>query len=403
MRPSCLVFGLALAIANPALAGSSLCVETWGTDNPACGASATPCATIGQAVMNAAPNNTIIVGPGRYPGDIDLDKEKLKLESTAGARATVLVGGTNEVVLISADQVRFGKERKGFTVTASSSAGVRVSGGADGVNIAGIRAIENDGVGFNIRGTNHDLTANEARDNGDGAGNDHGFLLDGSGHVLEDNVSTGNGASGFHNNSDGTTLTHNLARGNDNGDGFNETGSETFSTNSYRHNVADDNDGHGFFIGGHRVAFKGNIATQNGGDGFRVLGLARSHVFEENLAIGNAVTGFFEENGPRGVLKYVGNVAEGNGLDGYYILTEDADGTSGVLFRKNSAYNNARCGLVNDSGGVLTTFKTWWGTTVPQGVKPIMPGFEFCNGAFAITVPNPATSPHPVKVKGGGL
>src|SRR5678815_3714192 len=104
------LFAIGLAVpllADPA--GATTYVAVNGIDGPGCGTKAAPCRSIAQGVENAAPEDTVIVGPGRYgdndgdgtidPGDelgfpfcgclLGIDKPVTVL-SSAGAAATVI-------------------------------------------------------------------------------------------------------------------------------------------------------------------------------------------------------------------------------------------------------------------------------------------------------------------------
>ncbi len=61
----------AVAWGQPAMAaGSTIHVETTGTDTPTCGSTATPCATIPYAFnVRAASGDTIEVGAGTFDSD----------------------------------------------------------------------------------------------------------------------------------------------------------------------------------------------------------------------------------------------------------------------------------------------------------------------------------------------
>src|SRR5262249_43002442 len=113
---------LAMALAIPSIARSAtLHVANTGTDGPACGATATPCRSIGNAVANAVSGDTIMVGPGLYSADLDRDGSRsepgeepvlltidkaVTILSTFGASSTVIEGaGIN----IAASNVTFGK------------------------------------------------------------------------------------------------------------------------------------------------------------------------------------------------------------------------------------------------------------------------------------------------------
>ena len=53
-----------LILARYAQAGT-LAVANHGVDGPTCGAKASPCRSISNAIANASPGDKIVVGPGR--------------------------------------------------------------------------------------------------------------------------------------------------------------------------------------------------------------------------------------------------------------------------------------------------------------------------------------------------
>jgi hypothetical protein len=60
-----LPLGTAAADASPMHARSTLTVATTGSDSGNC--RSRPCKTLGYALTQAGPNNTIIIAPGTYP------------------------------------------------------------------------------------------------------------------------------------------------------------------------------------------------------------------------------------------------------------------------------------------------------------------------------------------------
>lgn len=142
---------LTLAIAGP-IEAATLYVAHTGVDSPSCGPSDNQCRSISWAIANAAPGDTILVGPGRYgdlnkngtlgePGEesgspfcvcVLLVNKNVTVISSAGAAATFIDGtGPNvgEIVDIVTDGGTFGQPGKGFTVAKSRLGPVQVSHG----------------------------------------------------------------------------------------------------------------------------------------------------------------------------------------------------------------------------------------------------------------------------------
>lgn len=158
------VVGLALALcAYPVTIGTTaaaaaLWTSNVGSDSANCGASASPCRSISQAIVNAAEGDTIWVGPGHY-GDVNGDgtftgpgdeqpnpnagleliaqgcivciTKPLHIYSTNGAALTVIEGngsstGSHSTVMILHDGVDFGAEDHGFTITGGNTHGVTI-------------------------------------------------------------------------------------------------------------------------------------------------------------------------------------------------------------------------------------------------------------------------------------
>jgi hypothetical protein len=89
---------LAIALAIPTAARSvTLQVANTGADGPSCGSVATPCRSIGNAVANAVPDDTILVGPGIYSADLDKDG----VQSEPGEEPVILTIDKAVKVLVS--------------------------------------------------------------------------------------------------------------------------------------------------------------------------------------------------------------------------------------------------------------------------------------------------------------
>ena len=98
------VLGAPAAIATPGTpapsdlhaASGTLFVSTRGSDATGCGAASSPCRTIGQAVTNAAPGNTVKVLRGTYPEMVTVTKPL----TLTGSDATIDATGKNNGVLV---------------------------------------------------------------------------------------------------------------------------------------------------------------------------------------------------------------------------------------------------------------------------------------------------------------
>ena len=324
--------GLGLAaLAGTAEAGT-LNVANNGQDSTTCGAAASPCRSISQAIANAVAGDRIVVGPGRY-GDLDgsgtftpatgeeaaevgsgmikVDKA-VTIESRAGAGATVLdAGGASSlgVVWIQSSGVVFGRAKKGFTLTGGDYFGLGTSG--SGVTIAGNLATGNRGAGFRVDASGSTLTGNLASDNGG-----DGFLLpqaSSSGHLLTGNLATGNRS--------------------------------------------------GFIIAGSDHRLSGNVASNNGNTGFLLLGTG--HALTGSLAASNNLVGIH-------VLSGTGHTVTGNGVYGNQAGGILAEVTAVTITQNNIMGNDptSNCGFVNTSGGAITVPGNFWGAPGGPGADP---------------------------------
>ncbi len=313
---------------------AKLQVAVNGTDGPECGASvATACRTIRRAIMNAAPGDTIEVGPGRY-GDVDGDgafaspgdeaaevdagcdclvrvppAKPVVIVSRLGASATILdAGGAGiDVVQIDAAGATFGKLKKGFTLTGSADAR-GLDSGAFALTVGGNVAVANGSHGFRVQEDRAVVVGNQALSNGAS-----GFFLDGANDALiRRNVAVGNGD-----------------------DGFSQV---------------------------NRALVVENVSIRNGNDGFDQQG--DDVVYRTNTALGNGTAGFDLNEGDRTIV--VGVLAQGNGTG------IQVDG-SGTVITKSSVVANRGPGiLVEDEGQGLTVSKTNVFGNGPSVVDPAL-------------------------------
>ena len=313
-----------------------------GEDSPGCGRKAKPCRSIGQAIRNAAPGDTILVGPGRY-GDLNSDNDfddpgeepaqpnvgfgcvvcvdkRVRVLSTDGAAATIVDGGNPVsdfpyVVFISASGVTFGERNRGFTIKEGQLIGLGAN--AFDVRVVGNVALNNPNVGFSS------VKSIYASDNL-AVGSDFGFSFEGD-VVLRNNIATGNRLIGFHLGGPNGSL---LAIGN------------TASANLQ-----------GFHVDGSPLVLRNNIASGNT-DGFHV-------------------------DGPD--LTFVRNAALGNKLAGVYVGPSVTQNSSRI--HRNNIFGNSmfsfdvatNCGLVNQYGNTIDATNNFWGAASGPGtILPIM-------------------------------
>jgi len=227
-------------------------VATSGVDGPGCGAAASPCRTITQALGSAVAGDRIVVHPGNYSDDVDGDgtfgepgEEVLSLnfgpgiriESTDGAVATAITRRSTapgQNVNIAGDGVQFGRLNKGFTLRVSggvNTTGLSVTGGT-GIVVAGNVMTGPVNIGFGVLGgttlrDNRVLCSSTASglgffvalgtgivmDRNLVQGCNQGFIAAGSDIVIERNLAIANGGPGF-NLGDFAEFTRNAAIGN---------------------------------------------------------------------------------------------------------------------------------------------------------------------------------------------
>jgi hypothetical protein len=353
-----IAIGIALSQAGFAAHAAATFVAANGVDSATCGASATPCRTIAQAIDNTAAGGAVAVRPGVY-GDVDANGQldgngeepgtaqavilivkPIRLYSTAGADLTIIRGGysRNAVLEISGDNVTLGGREAGFTVTGGIQRGVSAAGNQ--VAVIGNVAIRNAGTGFDLTSTGV-LTATE--------------------------------------------------------------------------NSASDNDLQGYFLRSFTtgyVAFRKNRSISNGSAGVRVLGVDARHQIVGNVIsaedhgielgqspsriygnrlVGNNIGITIEMGPPYSTMAatIVRNdiIGSNAGGIGYFVF----DGLiPGVTIRENNLFGgsvsieyNVGCGLINNTSYQVDMRNNYWGAASGPGPKP---ADAPCNGP-ALTTP----------------
>src|SRR5207245_1738753 len=145
--------------------------------------------------------------------------KQLTLQSSDGAGVTVLDASGADIsgMVVSADGVILGGQRRGFTIVNARRWGLVVN--ANGVTVAGNLA------------------------NGNGINGNVAFSIHGTGNIVVDNAAINNANTGFQIGGDGSTVTGNVAS--DNLQGFDVSASGQFTQN-----VASGNRTHGLALNG---------------------------------------------------------------------------------------------------------------------------------------------------------
>ena len=389
------VAALMMLLAEAPVSGATLQVSSNGADSAACGAS-NPCATLQQAVANAAAGDLILVGPGRYAGAI-VDK-KVKLWSSAGTGAAVL---TSQMVLAT-DGITFGLLGKGFSFAIAgpvadpliqvAGADVTVRGNVlggylTGVAVSGAGAIVRDNTLSNLS-TGVTVGAPDAiiRDNSfngcpvairivsSGAtvrGNRIGMNLGGSGIVLdgassgadvEENRITSTDGPAVRISGVGHLLRRNVAQGS-----FTAFIGEAGAGDvQLVENVVRGSSFQGFAInGGSDWVLLRNAVLGCNGNGFAVNTAAGTSVaLEGNTAIGCSGSGFqIQGSGDYTLAGTTAINCSGNGID-LQFLNGSTTVTGGNI------YGNGICGLQGPSFTTIAAEDIYWGAASGPGPDP---------------------------------
>lgn len=305
-----------------------------GSDGPSCGSSASPCRSISAAIANAAAGDKVVVRPGVYSDDLDLDGnygesgeepwaitvgKAIAVESTGGAAATLIrkVHTPSGAVDVRASGARFGKVSRGFTVKVPG--GVNSSGisiiNAPGAVVAGNVVTGPINFGISVTGTDA-----EVRDN---------------------RVICTNGSSGL---------------------------------------------GVALLLAPNARLDRNTVA----GCGLAFAGSGTGLVLTRNLAIDSATSGFSLV----AFASFTKNAAIGNGSNGLLLNPGAAPGliTGNAFIGNGSSFGN--CGIANSSGTLVTAAGNFWGAATGPGPDP---ADQACDsvGSTTITTPFSTTDPTP--------
>jgi len=330
LQPVVRIVAVSLLVILPFPAAAiTLTVSNTGVDSPTCGPTASPCRSITRAVLNSMPGDRVLVGPGVYSDDLDVDGlfgeageepgavnigvAGLTVESTGGAAGTLIRrrgGAPSDGIVITASDVEFGKASKGFTVvTLGNVNSAAISAVASGVEVVG--NVIAGPVNFSIGSTANDGLFKDNRIVCSSGAGSAFFLVLGTGSRIDRNTVQGC-QSGFLVSGAGNVITRNLAIGN--------------------------------------------------GVGFGLTDFAE---FSRNAALANTTTG----------------------------ASLGSSGTPGLIFGNTFAGNGtafgSNCGLTNNTGGAVTAAGNFWGAATGPGADP---ADQVCNSFSSTTITSPVAT-----------
>jgi parallel beta-helix repeat protein len=226
-----------------------------------------------------------VVGPKTV---LDLKGQQITCDGTVPTAVGIDISGTGAVV------------RNG--VVTGCQTGVLIESGASKNKVLNVVSQSNTGDGFIVAGDSNVLLNNSAINNGgDGTAlGDDGFEVDGNTNTLEFNTATGNSTEGFLATGTSNKLVQNDAD-HSGYDGFGSTNDgNVFIQNTSSKNSQNVSNGFGFNLTGNHLVVENNTGSGN----FGITG-------------GNGTSDGFYVSGD--FAKIVGNVADGNSLNGFEV------------------------------------------------------------------------------------
>jgi parallel beta-helix repeat protein len=402
----CLSLLSGLLPVTPAAAGTIWSVANRGVDTASCGTRLKPCRSISTALEKSSDGDVIEVGAGLY-GDLNGDgaftapgeehygtsrsgqtciicvTKAVQIVSLHGADATIIDAGNSrrpdpnsdegqvhDVVNITASNVTFGGDGRGFTVTGGAFGGVEVGFLGSNIRVIGNTARGNGGTGFDV--TVPDETSPP-------------FPVPKREYLFENNTAV------------------------DNGVGFGSAHDEDHQVPErviFTGNVASGNSSAGFSLSGigYPLTMIGNVTSHNG------VGIAINGAYYEirsNSVLGNTGPGIIIIAARFGFGMYItGNTIAGNTGAGVLLLP-DADNNT---IRGNNIYGNfgavpvpigpqlgstLNCGIVSDGGREVGSpvsndaTNNYWGSPNGPGLDPADNAGKGCDFNHATTVVKP--------------
>lgn len=367
-----------------------------GTDSATCGVDSNPaCATIAQAVSNAADGDAIFVGPGSYPGTTV--GKPVSLWSSAGTGAARIVS----TMTLSADGILFGTSGKGFVVDVGTGTAIVASG-----NLVTVRGnlVSNCTIGVDATGNGDIVRDNSfgycetgvriAGDAGLVRANRFGYAstaavalaATSTAAQVSDNRIVDPSVAAVAISGADHVVRRNLVQGAQ--EGF--TSSGTPSNVQLVENLVVSSWGPAFHLtGGSGWILTGNAAVSSKILGF-YLTADSAMTLSNNVAIGNGNYGILITGAGSHVL--TGNSAIDNGDSGITI----AGAASGVTVTGGNVHGNgSNCGVRLASPNPVSVTKMYWGAAGGPGSDP---ADEICDNVAGVEVSNSAVEANRIKV-----
>lgn len=397
---------ISLTLSLP-VAAKTLYVEQWGVSAAPCGSRTTPCRSISLAVSAATRNDRIMVGPGSYPGNLNLNHEGLVLESVAGPRTTNITSTSNgnmfDLVRILQRRIRVGRIGRGFTLTgavgSTGASGVSVvSSDLDRIRIEGNIMLSNS-IGAEIRGDHQSIRGNIF------SGNDQqGIVFYAGGKLsIQGNRAIDNGSHGF----EFIGITRSTIR--DNLASYNHAYGFLFDDQSHNNRISDNAADRNSFTGMgistvSGMKLLGNLVSQNGSNfslnlasppatGIKPLQLKNNL---SSMAIsGSAGFEFLNLTNAQ----VIGNTAtDAPGVNNGHGFRFNPGSSAGKFIGNNSWANDAGCGISHLAGPDLVYRRHFFGDVSGPDPDEDSDDHDAACGLFA-THSSHASKPNPVRVQ----
>lgn len=308
-----------------------------------------------DAVNAASAADTIIVYPGTYTENVDINKEHLTIQSKNGAEATIVQAAnpSDHVFEVTADYVNI----SGFTVkgaTGTSKAGIYLASGVANCDISNNNAIGNDYCGISLFQSSNNTVTNNTVSLNEWVGID---LFGSSNNTIINNTVSSNylfGISLFESNKN--TVRSNTIKSNE-GDGIHLSDS---SNNAITSNTVNSNgaDGVSLYYGSNINTIANNIIRANE-RGIRLLQSSDNNIVKDNTISLNTYGGIVCLSGSSSNA-ITNNTVDSNGADGMY-LRESSNNTAylnNLINNANNIYSRSSTNIWNSPGQITYTYNS---------------------------------------------
>ncbi|WP_321431274.1 NosD domain-containing protein [uncultured Methanolobus sp.] len=276
-----------------------------------------------QAAVNAAiDGQTILVYPGTYNENVNVNKQ-LNITSTGGAAVTYVIAANanDDVFDVTADGVTI----SGFNVSGATGdyrGGISLAPSSNyNTLISNIASNNNKGI-FLSNSDNNLLTNNTALNNNDGI-----YLLGAENNVLTNNIASNNNDGIYLLGAENSVLTNNIASNNNRGIFLSNS-----DNNLLTNNTASNNNAGIFLLGAENNVLTNNTASNNGVEGIILKGSSNNNTFTGNIASNNEFGGICLVTSSNNML--TGNTVANNGDDGIFLR----DSSNNLVY--NNFFNN---------------------------------------------------------------